>query len=365
MAFDDYDYPRVAVLVLLVAVNLALVGAMTTSSAAYGPYNGEWDGADTLRTSASESAEVDLATTTDRYGELSAGESLAVVLAPSEPTDGEAAQVQSFVSRGGTLVVAGESPNATDPYLDAVGSSVRVNGTQLRDDQNNYRGPQLPVANNVSDHNLTEGVESVTLNDGTALEPSDAPSFNESDVTPLINSSTVAYLDSNGNETYDTGEPFGSLPVATVEPEGEGHIVAVSDPSAFTNAMLDREGNQAFLAALLDGREHVLLDYSQHSSLPPLVYALITVRTNAPLQLLVSVLAFGAFGTYVNRGRLFAAAESALGRDGDEFDIDDITLDEAAVKALIEDRHPDWDEEYADRVTEAIIRQREGPRNDD
>ena len=364
MALDDYDYPRVAVLVLLVAVNLALVGAMTTSSAAYGPYNGEWDGADTLRTTASDSAELDLATTTERYGEIPADGAVAVVLAPSAPTDEAAAQVQSFVSRGGTLVVAGENPNATDPYLDAVGSSVRVNGTQLRDDQNNYRGPQLPVATNVSDHDLTEGVDSITLNDGTALEPSDARSFNESDVTPLINSSTIAYLDSNGNETFDTGEPFGTLTVATVEPEGEGHIVVVSDPSVFTNAMLDREGNSAFLAALLDDREHVLLDYSQHSSLPPLVYALITVRTDATLQLLVSVLAFGVFGMYVNRERLFGAVESALGRD-DDFDVDDITLDEAAVRALIADRHPDWEEEYAERVTEAIIRQRAGERDDD
>ncbi|WP_436911273.1 DUF4350 domain-containing protein [Halosimplex marinum] len=365
MAFDDHDYPRVAVVVLLVAVNLALVGALATSSAPYGPYNGEWDGADTLRTTASESAELRLATTTERYGEVPADGSLAVVLAPSDPTDEAAARVQSFVSRGGTLVVAGESPNATDPYLDAVGSSVRVDGRQLRDDQNNYRGPQLPVANNVSDHNLTDGVDSITLNDGTALNVSDGASFNESDVTPLINSSTIAYLDSNGNGTFDAGEPFGSLPVATVEPEGEGHIVVVSDPSAFTNAMLDRDGNRAFLAALLDGRERVLLDYSQHSSLPPLVYALITVRTNSTLQLFVSVLAFGVFGLYVNRGRLVAAAASALGRDGDEFDSDDVTLDRAAVRALIEDRHSDWDEEYAERVTEAIIRQREGRTDDD
>jgi len=365
MALDDYDIPRVAVVVLLVAVNLALVGAMATSSAPYGPYNSVWDGADTLRAAAGESAAVDLATTTERYGGLSAERSLAVVLAPGDPTDEAAARVQSFVSRGGTLVVAGESPNATDPYLDAVGSSVRVDGRQLRDDQNNYRGPRLPVATNVSDHDLTEGVDSVTLNDGTALNASGGRSFDESDVTPLINSSTIAYLDSNGNGTFDAGEPFGSLPVATVEPEGEGHIVVVSDPSVFTNAMLDRDGNRAFLAALLDGREQVLLDYSQHTSLPPLVYALITVRTSSTLQLLVSALAFGAFGIYVNRERVFGAVASAFDRDGDEFDADEVRLDEAAVKALIEDRHPGWDEEYAGRVTEAIIRQREGPGNDD
>lgn len=35
---DSYDYPRLAVVVVLLAVNLALLGAMTTSSAAYGPF---------------------------------------------------------------------------------------------------------------------------------------------------------------------------------------------------------------------------------------------------------------------------------------------------------------------------------------
>jgi len=363
MALDDYDLPRVAVVVVLIAVNLALVGAMTTSSAPYGPYNEEWDGGQTLRTTAGASAELTVATSTDRYGEIRTNGSLAVVLAPGEPADASAARVQSFVSRGGTLVVAGERPNATNAYLEAVGSSVRVDGRQLRDDQNNYRSPRLPVATNVSGHELTDGVGSVTLNDGTALDLVGG-SFGERDVTPLVNSSSIAYLDSNGNGTFDAGEPFGSLPVATVEPEGEGRIVVVSDPSVFTNAMLERGGNGAFLAALLEGRERVLLDYSGHASLPPLVYALITVRADATLQVLVGALTFGAFGLYINRDRLFGSARAALGRD-DEFDADDVTLDEAAIRALIEQRHPEWDERYADSVTEAIIRQREGPRNDD
>ncbi|WP_123538119.1 DUF4350 domain-containing protein [Halosimplex salinum] len=362
---DSYDYPRLAVVVVLLAVNLALIGAMSTSSAAYGPYNADWDGAETLRTAASESAEIELATTTERYGEIPAQESTAFVLAPDRPSDASVARVQSFVSRGGTLVVAGEAPNATNAYLDAVGASARIDGRQLRDDQNNYRSPELPVADNVTEHELTAGVESLTLNDGTTINASGEAGMGTSDVTTLVNSSDVAYVDADENESYDAGEPFGSLRVATVEPEGEGRIVVVSDPSVFTNAMLEQPGNRAFLDALVDGRSHVLVDYSQHASLPPLVYALLTVRASAPLQAVLAMLAFGAFALYVTRDQVAVALRSTFGWEREASDLGEIELDESAVKALLADRHPDWEESYAERVTEAIIRQRGGRGDDD
>jgi len=338
------DYPRVAVVVVLLAVNLALVGALTTSSAAYGPYNPDWDGADTLRTTASEEADVRLAVSTETYTDVPPAGATAFVLAPEAPSEEAAARVQSFVARGGTLVVAGEDANATNGYLDAVGASARVDGRQVRDDQNNYRAPQLPVATNVTEHDLAAGVESLTLNDGTVVEPRGA--------TPLVNTSGVAYVDADGNGTLDATDPFGTFPVATVEPEGSGRIVTVSDPSVFTNAMLDRAGNEAFLRALLNGQSTVLVDYSHRSSLPPLVYALLAVRASPPLQAAVGVAAFGILALYANRRRIAASLPE---READR--AVDVTLDEAAVRALLADEHPDWERERVERVTEAVLRQ--------
>ncbi|MFB6150816.1 MAG: DUF4350 domain-containing protein [Haloarculaceae archaeon] len=367
----DVDYPKVAVLVVLLVVNLALVGALASSSTPYGPYNADWDGATDLREEAAASADVHLAITTEPYATVPANRSVGVVLAPAGPSANATdslARVRGFIARGGTLVVAGENATRTNAYLAAVGAVARVDGRTLRDEQNYYRGPLLPVAANVTDHPLTREVDGLTLNDGTAVRPRGA--------TPLVNASGVAYLDGNGNGTLDAGEPLGPHPVATVESVGAGRVVVVSDPGAFTNAMLDRTGNRAFLAALFEGRSDVVLDYSGRSSLPPLVYALLVVRTAPLAQLLVGVGAFGFLALWAGRGRLAAAVESARDRlsgssgsepasGGTAGASGDLELDERGVRALLADRHPEWDDERVERVTEAIIRQRRRSWDDD
>jgi hypothetical protein len=357
----DVDYPRLAVVVVLLAVNVALVGALSTSGAAYGPYNGDWDGATELRESAGESAAVEVTVTGDAYGAARPEDSVAFALAPAAPTGESVAGARRFVASGGTLVVAGQDPAATNAYLDAVGASARVDGRPLRDERNNYRAPNLPVAGNVTDHRLTEDVDSVTLNNGTVVEPGSA--------TPLVNTSVVAYLDANDNATLDADEPLGPFPVVTVERVGSGRVVTVSDPSAFTNAMLERAGNRAFVAALLADRSTVVLDYSGAASLPPLVYALLTVRASPLLQFVVAVAAFAGLALWIGRDRVADTARSAAGLVRSRFtggtesgtgtapgDAIDLRDDAAAVEALLADRHPEWDEERIERVAQAISR---------
>ena len=362
----DVDYPRLAVVVVLLAVNLALVGALATSGAAYDPYNGAWDGATTLRETASESATVHVTVTGDAFTDVSTGRSVAFALAPAAPTNESIAGVRRFVASGGTLVVAGQDSESTNAYLDAVGARARIDGRKLRDERNNYRAPNLPVAANVTTHALTEDVPSMTLNNGTVVQPNRA--------TPLVNTSAIAYLDANSNATLDTDEQLGPFPVATVESVGNGQVVVVSDPSVFTNAMLDREGNRAFLAALLADRSAVVLDYSHGSSLPPLAYGLLAVRASPPLQFVVGVAAFAGLTLWIVRERVASVGvgavtvvRSRLGRastgspprsgaiTGNGSDVPvDLRSDATALEALLADRHPEWDEDRIERVTEAL-----------
>lgn len=364
----DVDYGRVAVVALLLAVNLALVGGLTTSSAAYGPYNDEWDGASTLRSVAGEAGTVHLAVSTDTYETVDPERSVAVVLAPGVPSERAATRVRSFLARGGRLVVAGENATATNAYLAAVGASARVDGRPLVDDRNNTGDPRLPVAANVTDHPLTEGVERVALNYGTSVDRRGA--------TALVNTSGVAYLDANENGTLDDDEPLGPLPVATVEAVGDGRVVTVSDPSVFTNAMVESD-NRPFVAALVADRDAVVLDYSQGASLPPLVYALVRLRASAPAQAGLGLLAFAALGVYAGRRRIRAAVPSlGSGGSGDAGPLggrgraegiapDGAELDGDAVRALLADRHPEWDADRVERVTEAILRRRGRGSDDD
>jgi len=353
----DLDYPRVAAVVVLVGVNLALVVALATSGAAYSPYNSGWNGADGLRETAAGSAEVHLAVSVETYDEVPADRSVAVVLDPSSASTDTAARVRGFLARGGTLVVAGQNKTATNDYLEAVDATARVDGRPLRDEQNVHRASNLPVAGNVTDHELTAGVDSLTLNNGTAVRHREA--------TPLVNTSRVAYLDADRNGTLDGGDPLGPFPVATVEPVGTGQVVVVSDPSVFTNAMTERAGNGAFVEALFEGRSAVVLDYSQGSSLPPLVYAVLVARETPLAQAAVGTAAFAVLALRVGWGR-FAGADgrlrSWLGRSDDAPEV--AGLDAAGVEALLADRHPDWDRDRTERVTEAVLRQRRG-RGDD
>ena len=60
----------------------------------------------------------------------------------------------------------------------------------------------------------------------------------------------------------------------TVEPVGDGTVIAVSDPSLFINAMLEQPDNEVFAANIAAANEQTLLDSSHTTPTPPLVVGL-------------------------------------------------------------------------------------------
>ncbi|MEA5406515.1 DUF4350 domain-containing protein [Haloarculaceae archaeon H-GB2-1] len=165
----------------------------------------------------------------------------------------------------------GEGRNTTNQLLSNLGVETRFNGSALRDDQNNYRNASLPRATNVSDHPLVSDVDALTLNKGTVLDVPERETFGDTSDGPtvLVRTSPVAYLDRNQNQTLDDDERIDSYPVAAVEAVGQGRVVVVSDASIFTNAMLEQEGNAAFVGALSENATTAMIDYSHRPPLPP------------------------------------------------------------------------------------------------
>ncbi|HKJ59189.1 MAG TPA: DUF4350 domain-containing protein, partial [Halobacteriales archaeon] len=286
------DYPRALLAALGLIVGVAVVVAASTSGAAFGLYNPAWDGAADLRGLAEDAGtEPTVVRNASAYGRVPTEGTVALVLAPAEGYGpAEAAGVRAFVEGGGTLVVADDVDGPANALLADVGAEARLDGRRLRDEQHYYRGPALPVADDVGDHAYTQDVDALTLNHGTAVVPGGA--------TPIVRTSGVAYLDGNGNEAPDDDEPIGPFPVATVEAVGDGRVVVVSDPSAFVNAMLDRPGNRAFATALVSSHDRVLLDYSHAGALPPLAAALLSIRGSTLLQELLGGLVVGAVGLW-------------------------------------------------------------------
>lgn len=304
------EYPRVLLVALVVAVLVGVVVAGFTSGTAFGAYNPAWDGASDLRSLAeSQGAEPQVLLNTSAYARAGNG-TVAVVLSPETGYNAsERARIREFLERGGTLVVAEDFGPQGNALLQSVGATARVNGTLLRDERTHYRAPELPLAEPVEASNdtsptgrYTEGVDTLTLNYGTAVEPGNA--------TVLARASGFAYLDSNGNGQPDDAEPLREYPVATVESVGEGRVVVVSDPSLFVNAMLDREGNRAFVANVL-AADRVLLDYSHAGSQPPFAALLLRLRANALAQ--AAAVALFVAGVLVG-SRLLAAPESPVER---------------------------------------------------
>lgn len=356
--------PRVVLVLLTVAVVVVPVVAASSSAVSFSLFNRGWDGSSELRAVADETGtRVVVARETTAYRETRPRETVAFVLSPeSSYGSREAARVTEFVRQGGTLVVADDvGPHGND-LLRALGASARIDGRPLRDPRSNYRSAALPVATGVANRSLTAGVESLTLNYGTAVEPGNA--------TTLVNSSEYAYLDADRDGELGPNESLARHPVATVESVGQGRVVVVGDPSAFVNAMLDRAGNRRFARNLLARHSTLLLDYSNASGIPPVKFAVLAVRDSAVLQLGIAALVVAVLGWWSRRPRRDSGSgsDSGIGSDllaslslpwrTDDFEAEDVRASATDLASHLERRHPDWDRERVERVVSALERRR-------
>lgn len=355
----EWDIPRALLVGLAMATLLGLVVAASTSSAAFGLYNPDWEGTAELRSVADEAGtETRVVRNTSEYRGAGEG-TVAVVLAPDRGyTDREATAIRGFLDRGGTLVVAEDVGATGNELLAGVGASARVNGTLLRDERRNYRSPAMPVATTVSDNEtLTRGVGRLTLNYGSVVEPGDA------NTTVLVRSSGFAYLDTNGNGELDDAERLASRPVATVESVGAGRVVVVSDPSVFINAMLERSGNRRFTRNLAGSGDRLLLDFSHTADIPPLALATVTLRNTPLLQTLVGFLAVGIVGAW--GAGLFDRLGSVMRRGRRRQSADAPPVSESDLVAYLREQHPEWDEARIRRIAQGISTERgEGGRDE-
>ena len=357
-------YPQLVLVVLGVVVLLAVGVAASTSTAAFGTYNPAWDGTAELRTAADDAGlDLVVARETTAYDRVPANGTVAIVLSPDEPYDtADEERLARFVRDGGTLVVAEAYGPYGNPLLAAVGATVRVDGDPLRDERHYYRAPPLVEATNVSSHPLVAESDAITLNHGSALAAGNA--------TVLATTSPYAYLDRNRNERLDDDETPDEYPVATIETVGEGQVIVVSDPSLFINVMLERPGNRAFVTALLDGHDRLLVDHSHTADVPPLALAVLVVRESIALQLALGVVALVAVAA-ISRGGdglpLHARFRDRLpiGRRRASVHPSATVVDEAALREHLARRYPEWEPERTERVIRAFMARRYDRRDDE
>ncbi len=353
-------FPRAALAAFVLVLLVATGAGATTSPTTYSAYNSDWDGTSTFRERATAATEAEpVAVSTRAYDASDASSTLAVVIAPQRAyTDEELATVRSFVEGGGVLVVAADvEPTAANELLAGVGAGARLDGRPLRDERSFFRTASLPVVRDVRDDPLTEGVDELTLNHPTAVDPNGAQ--------VLAATSGFAYIDAERNALLDLEEDMRSYPVATTERIGEGQVVTLADPSLFLNGMRERSDNAQFLENLVTARETVILDFSHGATVPPLVVALGVVQRAPLLQALLVGGAVAAVALWVFAPGLGARLRGR-GRERSRRirRLSTVGADAASLRASLRRAHPDWDDASVERVAAVVSRRLTDSRRD-
>jgi hypothetical protein len=343
----NVEWPRVLLVGLVVATVVAAGFAASTSSASFSTYNSDWSGSSALQKHAERAgSDVVHARTVSDYDSVRPNQSVAMILSPERAYSPEdATRINRFVRRGGTVVVVDDFGQHANPLLASIGASAAIAGDPVRDERHNYRSAALPVANNVSNASMVRNVSEIVLNYGSVVRPGEA--------TVLVNTSEFAYLDRNRNQQLDARESLDTRPVVTVESMGTGRLVVVSDPSVFTNAMLERPGNRQFVETLFEDHETVLIDYSHSASrLPPLAAGMLIVRDSLPLQVGLGVLGLAAIAVLA-RSRPLDAVSNRLDRTPDD---EPVSLSVEDAMTGVERRYDELDEARVRRIVERFDR---------
>ncbi|WP_049923594.1 DUF4350 domain-containing protein [Halopiger djelfimassiliensis] len=351
--------------VLVLAVFLAVVlgtvlVAASTSAAGFGPYNPSWDGTSEFREGiqSNPAVELEVIDGTERYPtDESATETVAFVVAPEQPYEpAEADRLREFTERGGALVVLDTVETNANRLLEDVGVDARLDGRLLLDQRRYDRGPAMPLVTPVENHTATAGVDRLTLNHATAIEPGNA--------TVLVRTSEFSYLANSTDEELDDRANLTAAPVVTTEPVGDGEVILVGDPSITINAMIDESDNHAFLEGLYKENSRVLIDRSGSDGVPPLVAFVGTIRRVPLLQALLGAVVLGTVAVVASpRSNEFHETirirlSSSENHRSSKLESPPEPLSKDELAAILRSQYPEWDEKRIDRVITAFNRTR-------
>jgi len=164
------------------------------------------------------------------------GQGAVLVLIPYvDFTAGDLEAIKSFVTRGGTLVLA-DDYGYGNQVLEYLGLNARFFGAPLLDPLINYKNQWVPSIFHLESSPLTNGIESLVFNHATAL-------MNVEPAATLARSSAFSFIDLNNDELKEDNEPFGPFPVISQHNLELGQIILIADPSLFINSMEEMPGN--------------------------------------------------------------------------------------------------------------------------
>jgi len=240
-------------------------------------------------------------------------------------TPAEVRGVSSFISSGGTLILA-DDYGVGNSLLSGMRLYSRFTGSLLTDPLFNFRNSFLVVAPDVTMKN----VSSLALNYATTLTVSDPGS----QVLGYSSDFSYLYLTQPGGSIASAHH--GPFPVLAEIPDVKGRVFLIADDSVFINSMMFRNGNAALLKDLSTGK--MLLDTS-HLSVGPATLArnfeLSVYSALSIPELRYSLVVAGLAGILAYRFSVRAPVE------------------EEELKTVLQE-HPEWSEEKLRKLKEEM-----------
>lgn len=217
------------------------------------------------------------------------GEGYVLILARTRSVN-DISRVNSFVEKGGVVLAYG-SPEYVLTLLNALGVNARFAGYVMSGGI--YHGDKYSI---VVDLYGDEAVfRKAFLIDGLR-------GGNESTV---VWCKYVSFVDLNGNELYDLGEPVGIYPLGLELKVGRGKYMILFTESFLENGVFDH--NNFFLERKFDIKpSHLIIDQSEHASNILEYLRLIMLTRTSPLFVYSSIVIIAVLTVisyYVNKER--------------------------------------------------------------
>lgn len=171
-----------------------------------------------------------------------------------EYTSGELEKLESYIAKGGTLVLADDYGHGNQ-ILESFGLTMRFAGQTLLDPLINYKNKMFPRIADLKPQTILGNTENLVLNHATAL-------VNVSSADTLAQSSHFSFLDQNENGNWEEEETTGPLPVISIHNFGSGRILLLADPSLLINSMMEMEGNRSLLQSITATAARIYIDQS-------------------------------------------------------------------------------------------------------
>lgn len=160
-----------------------------------------------------------------------------------------------YVAAGNGLIVAGQSGSRRfEPWArTAVNKLTSKFGIEFQADLvcdpaspflADPRYPHWPMITRFAEHNVTEGIKSISYHSGCSLKIS-------GNATPIAWTSEDAWSDVDGDQALDPDEEVGAKVVAAVSTYGKGKVACIGDNNLWSSRFLDGFDNNKLLLNML------------------------------------------------------------------------------------------------------------------